>query len=160
MKLIHTSPPAVFTSLKTRMNPRRRYCPTISGCISAEDFVCMGAALNVEVLIIDVDRNFVSTQMLKQFRASVTFGQVTKIYDSQQVDRLPDDEDEDVMLDMFDMNQLPSSLGCFNIRVPRESMFVQTNLVIEGCEVRDITGTVMVSHMDKHDNLMEGLLNM
>jgi hypothetical protein len=39
----------------------------------------MGAALDVEVLIIDADSNIVSTQMLKQFRASVTCGQVTNI---------------------------------------------------------------------------------
>jgi hypothetical protein len=87
---------------------------------------------------------------------------VTNIYDSQQVARLSDDEDEDVMFDMnlyLKRDQLPSSLGRFNSRVPRESMLVQTNLVIEGCEVRDITGTVMVIHMDKHDKLMEGLLN-
>jgi hypothetical protein len=56
-------------------------------------------------------------------------------------------------------DQLPSSLGRFNSRVPRESMLVQKNLVIEGCEVRDITVTVMVIHMDKHDKLMEGLIN-
>jgi hypothetical protein len=55
----------------------------------------MGAALNVEVLIIDIDSSFVSNQMLKHFRASVTLVQVTKIYDSQQSDRLSDDESED-----------------------------------------------------------------
>jgi hypothetical protein len=113
----------------------------------------MGAALNVEVLIINVDSNFVITQMLKQFIASVRFGQVTKIYDSQQVARLSDDEDEDIMFDMnlyLKWDQLTSSLGCFNSHVPCESMLVQTNLVIEGCEVRDITGTVMVIHMVNH----------
>jgi hypothetical protein len=67
---------------------------------------------------------------------------------------------------MFDMNlylkrdELPSSLGRFNSRVPSEIMFVQKKLVIEGCEVRDIIGTVMVTHMDKHDKLMEEPLNM
>jgi hypothetical protein len=66
---------------------------------------------------------------------------------------------------MFNINlylkrdHLPSYLGCFNRRVPREIMLVQKNLVIEGCEVGDIFGTVMVIHMDKHDKLMEGLLN-
>jgi hypothetical protein len=122
----------------------------------------MGAALNVEVLIINADRNFVSTQMLKQFRASVVFVQVTKIYDSQQVARMSDDEDEDVMFDMnlyIKRDRLPSSLGRFNSRAPRESVLVQTNLVIEVCEVRNITGIVMVIHMDKHYKLMEGLLN-
>jgi hypothetical protein len=144
------------------MNPQSRYFPTISGCISIGDFVCMGAAFNVEVLIIDADINFFSTQMLKQFRASVTFGHVTNIHDSQQVARLSDDEDEDIMFDMnlyLKRDQLPSSLWRFNNRVPRESMLVQTNLVVEGCEMRDITGTLMVIHMDKHDKLMEGLLN-
>jgi hypothetical protein len=160
MKLIHTSPPAVFTSLKARGNPRSRYCPTISGCISVGDFVCMDAALNVVVLIIDAYINFVSTQMLKHFRASVTFVQVTNIYESQQDARLSDDEDV-----IFDMNlylkryQLPSSLGRFNSRVPRESMLVQTKLVIEGCELREINVPVVVIHMDKHDKLMEGLIN-
>jgi hypothetical protein len=57
---------------------------------------------------------------------------------------------------MFDMNlylerdQLPSSLGRFNSRVPREITIVQTNLVIEGCKVRYIIDTVMIIHMDKH----------
>jgi hypothetical protein len=121
----------------------------------------MGAALNVEVLTIDADRNFISTQMLKQFRASVTFGQVTKTYDSR-VARLSDDEEEDVMFDVnlyVKWDQLPSSLGHFNSRIPREIMLDQTNLVIEGYEPRDIIGSVMVIHMDKHDKLMEGLLN-
>jgi hypothetical protein len=81
MKLIHTFPPSVFTSLKARRNPRSRYYPTISGCISVGDSVCMDAALNVEVIIINADSNFVSTQMLNQFRASIAFVQVTKIYD-------------------------------------------------------------------------------
>jgi hypothetical protein len=102
-----------------------------------------------------------STQMLKQFRASITFGQVTKIYESQGA-RLSDDEDEDIMQDMnlyLKREQLPSSLGHFNSSVSRESMLVQTNLVIDGCELRDTIGSVMVIHMDKHDKLMEGLLN-
>jgi hypothetical protein len=69
MKLIHTYHPAVCTSLKARRNPRSRYCPTISSFISVGDFVWMGAALNVEVLTIDADINFVSTQMMKQFHS-------------------------------------------------------------------------------------------
>jgi hypothetical protein len=95
MKLIYTSPPAVFTSLKAQMNPRSRYCPTVSGCTIVGDFVCMGTVLNVDVdvLVIDADSNFVSTQMLKQFRTSITFGQVTNIHNVQQVARLSDEED-------------------------------------------------------------------
>jgi hypothetical protein len=82
LKLIYTSPSVVFISLKAQKNPQSRYFPTINGCVSIGDFVCMGGALNVEFLVIDADSNFVSTQMLKQLRASITFGQVTKIYES------------------------------------------------------------------------------
>jgi hypothetical protein len=104
-----------------------------------------------------------STHRLHQnARASVMFGQVTNIHNLRQVAILPNEEDEDIMFSMnlyLKRDQLPSSLGCFNSCVPREIMRVQTNLGIEGCEVRDIIGTVMVIHMDTHDKLMEGLLN-
>jgi hypothetical protein len=121
----------------------------------------MGAALNVEVHTIDSDTNFISTWMLKQFRASMTFGEMKRIYKSQ-VAILSDDKDEDVLLDInlyLKRDQLPNSLGYFNISVPCESMLVQMNLDIEGCELRDTIGSVMVIHLDKHDKLMEGLLN-
>jgi hypothetical protein len=55
-------------------------------------------------------------------------------------------------------DQLPSSLGRFNISVPRESMIFQMNLVIEGCDMRCTIGSVMVIHMDTHNKLMERLL--
>jgi hypothetical protein len=55
--------------------------------------------------------------------------------------------------------QLPSSHGRLNSSVPRKSMLVQMNLVVEGCELRDTIGSVMVTHMDKLDYIMEGILN-
>jgi hypothetical protein len=118
MKLIHTSPSEVFTSLKTQKNHQSIYCPTINGCISVGDFVCMGAALNVEVLAIDADINFVSAQMLKQFRVSITFGQVKKICESQGA-RLSNDEEEGIMLDMnlyLKRDQLDVSTAVFLVK--------------------------------------------
>jgi hypothetical protein len=38
-------------------------------------------------------------------------------------------------------------------------MLVQTDELIKGCTIGDITGTAMVVHMDMYDRLMEGLLN-
>jgi hypothetical protein len=37
--------------------------------------------------------------------------------------------------------------------------YLQTDLVITDCYLEDITGCVMVIHMDQHDRLMEGLLH-
>jgi hypothetical protein len=91
MKLIDTSPSAVFASLKARKNPRSQYCRTINGYILGGDFVCMDAASNVEVLNIDADTSCVRTQMLKHFKVSVTVGEVTKIYKPQGLARLPGD---------------------------------------------------------------------
>jgi hypothetical protein len=57
----------------------------------------MGVALNVEVLNIDADTTLISTQMMKKFRVSMTFGQVTNIYEPQGLARMSNDEDEDIM---------------------------------------------------------------
>jgi hypothetical protein len=54
---------------------------------------------------------------------------------------------------------LPISLGRFNICAPPGKMLVQTNLGVESCSLSDVQGTSMLIHMDKHDMLMEGLMN-
>jgi hypothetical protein len=69
---------------------------------------------------------------------------------------------EEVFIDMnlyLKRNALPISLGRFNSCVPPGKMLVQTNLVIEACSLYDVQGTAMLIHMDKHDRIMEGLLN-
>jgi hypothetical protein len=66
---------------------------------------------------------------------------------------------------LFDINLylkrggLPTCLGRFNSHVPVERMLVQTDELIEGCMIGDITGTAMLVHMDMYERLMEGLLN-
>jgi hypothetical protein len=92
--------------------------------------------------------------MLQQFRVTQTFGQVTMLHDSPS--------SEEVFIDMhlyLKCNALPISLGRFNSCTPPGKMIVQTNLVIESCSLSDIQGTSMLIHMDKHDRLTEGTLN-
>jgi hypothetical protein len=95
-------------------------------------------AANGERLDIDADTIFVSTQMLKKFRVSMTFGQVMNLYEAKGQVMQSEDEDDDIIFDInlyLKRDQLPSSLGCFNNSVPHRIMLVQMNLVIEGCEL-------------------------
>jgi hypothetical protein len=104
----------------------------------------------------DNQDNFHNKQMLKQFRSCKTFRQVTDLYDTA------DPEDEDVFFDMnlhLKRDTLPSSLGRFNSRIPQGRILVHTDLLLQRCRLAEVIGTVFVVRMEKHDKLMDGMLN-
>jgi hypothetical protein len=51
------------------------------------------------------------------------------------------------------------SLDRFNSRFPQCRMLVQTYMIIEGCPIEEIVGSVMAIHMDCYDMITEGLLH-
>jgi hypothetical protein len=110
----------------------------------------------------DDDCSSIMSKMLFQFRSKKTFGQVTNLYNKKKTTDADAEDEGDVLLDInlyLKREALPSSLGRFNSRVPLERMLVQTDLGIEGCRIDEIAGTVMVVHMDRYDQLTEGLFN-
>jgi hypothetical protein len=162
MSLTHTSSVAVYNLLKGSKNPRRRYCPKISGHVSVGDFTYMAPSVTAPSATPNADDcGSTMSKMLVEFRSKKTFEQATKLYNKKTGD--VDVEDKgDVILDInlyLKRGALPRSLGQFNIRIPVERMLIQTSLGIEGCWMDEIVGTVMVVHMDLYDRLAEGLLN-
>jgi hypothetical protein len=146
--------------MKTRNNPRSRLCSAISGYVSVGDYMCISAASTVPDAGLDKDKdkqdNSHNKQMLKQFRAWKTFRQV------KNLDNMADPEDEDVLFDMnpnLKREALSSSLGRFNSRIPQDRMLVQTGLLLQRCRLAEVIGNVFFVHMEKHDQLMDGLLN-
>jgi hypothetical protein len=120
MKLTQTSSVSISVSvydpLKGRKNPRSRYYPTISGRLSVGDFVYMAPSATAN----DDDCSSVHSKILTQFRSKKTFGQVMKLYNKKTAD----DDEEDVLLDInlyLKRENLPSSLGRFNSRVPQRN---------------------------------------
>jgi hypothetical protein len=107
------------------------------------------------------DDSFANRQMLKQFRSTKNFGQVTNLYDVKPP--YPLSSDSDVFIDttlFLKRDVLPMSLGWFNSRVPQGRVIVQTDFTIEGCPMEEQTvGSVMVIHMDRYDRPMGWLLN-
>jgi hypothetical protein len=122
--------------------------------------MCMSVAATVPCAGFDQDKdkqdNFHNKKMLKQFDVCKTFGQVMKLYDAA------DPEDKDIFFDMnlnLKGDTLPISLGRFNSRIPQGRMLVQTDLLLQRCRLAEVIGTMFVVHMEKHDKLMDGLLN-
>jgi hypothetical protein len=109
-------------------------------------------------LIFNDETDSSKQQMLKEFVSVKTYGQVTNVYDHS---RSTDNEDEV----KFDINlhlkrdDLPCTIGNLNSRAPDGRMLVQIYLVINDCSLEDVTGCIMVIHMDQHDRLVEGLLH-
>jgi hypothetical protein len=82
---------------------------------------------------------------------------VTNLYDAAGP------ADEDVFFDMnlhLNRDTMPISLGRFNSRIPQGRMLVQADLLLQRCRLTEVIGAVFVVHIEKHDKLMDGLLNL
>jgi hypothetical protein len=159
MKLTKMLPAEVFSNLKCAKNRISHYWSSISGFISVGDFVYLSPATNLEH-VGSRDDQFANQQMLKQFRSTMTFGQVTNLDDMKPRDQSSNEKDVFININVhLKRDALPTSLGHSNYPIPQGHMLVQTDLAIEGGLMEENAASLMVIHMNHYDMLMEGLLN-
>jgi hypothetical protein len=154
MKLMITSLAAVHFNLHMRQNPHIHYCSSLNGYVSVGDFVFLMAAINIDGGLNVGGNTSFTIQLIKEFRAIHTFGQVMNVYDS------PSSEEVFFKVNNYlNPDGLPSGFVRFNRCVPPDKTIVQTDLCIEVGSLQDVQGSGMVIRMHKHDTNMEYLLS-
>jgi hypothetical protein len=128
-------------TLNSVKKPRSRFCSSVNAYVCVGDFIVMRPCSSVD-LVCKYETDFLKRQMLEEFVAGKTYGQVTNVYDHSRPVQNEDEIKCDINL-YLNRDKLPCNLGHFNSRVPEDRMLVQT---------------LMMIHMDQHDRLVEGLL--